>query len=82
MPCPEFAERGVDETPAMITDRDVESFIAVVPRCELHLHIEGGLEGELVFELARRNRIRLPYADAAEMKRESPFHDLASFLVG
>jgi adenosine deaminase len=66
----------------MITDRDVESFIAVVPKCELHLHIEGTLEGELVFELARRNRIELPYADAAEMKRESPFHDLASFLVG
>ena len=73
---------GCGETPLMTTDTDVAGFIAAVPKCELHLHIEGTLEGELVFELAQRNGIDLPYADAAQMKRESPFHDLASFLVG
>ena len=66
----------------MTADTDVMGFIAAVPKCELHLHIEGTLEGELVFELAQRNGIDLPYADAAQMKRESPFHDLARFLVG
>jgi adenine deaminase len=66
----------------MTSDSAVPDLIAAVPKCELHLHIEGTLEGELVFELARRNGIELPYADAAEMKRESPFHDLSSFLVG
>jgi adenine deaminase len=66
----------------MTTDTDVVRFIATVPKCELHLHIEGTLEGGLVFELAGRNGIELPYTDAAQMKRESPFHDLASFLVG
>lgn len=66
----------------MAGDSDVARFIAEVPKCELHLHIEGTLEGELVFELARRNGIDMPYADAEEMRRESPFHDLTSFLVG
>jgi len=65
-----------------MSDTDVQAFIARVPKCELHLHIEGTLEGELVFDLARRNGIELPWADAAQMRRESPFSDLASFLVG
>ena len=60
----------------------IEEFIAGVPKCELHLHIEGTLEAELVFGLAARNNQPLPYADAAEMKAANPFHDLTSFLVG
>jgi adenosine deaminase len=60
----------------------IEEFIAGVPKCELHLHIEGTLEAELVFGLAARNGMPLPYADAAEMKAANPFHDLTSFLVG
>ena len=60
----------------------VEELIVGIPKCELHLHIEGTLEGEMVFRLAERNEMKLPYADAAEMKASNPFHDLASFLVG
>jgi adenosine deaminase len=60
----------------------IEEFIAGVPKCELHLHIEGTLEAELVFRLAERNGMKLPYADAAEMREANPFHDLTSFLVG
>ncbi|MCI2417961.1 adenosine deaminase [Saccharopolyspora sp. K220] len=58
----------------------IEEFIAGVPKCELHLHIEGTLEPELKFELAARNGLTLPYADAAAMRAAYEFHDLPSFL--
>lgn len=60
---------------------DLSEFIAKLPKCELHLHIEGTLEPELKFALAARNRLILPYVDAAEMRAAYSFHDLASFLA-
>jgi adenosine deaminase len=60
---------------------DVTRFISELPKCELHLHIEGTLEPELKFTLAERNKVTLPYADADEMRAAYTFHDLASFLV-
>ena len=51
-----------------------------LPKAELHLHIEGTLEPELMFELARRNKIALPYADVAEVRAAYAFKDLQSFL--
>jgi adenosine deaminase len=51
-----------------------------LPKAELHVHIEGTLEPELMVELARRNRVRLPYADAAAARRAYRFSDLQSFL--
>ena len=51
-----------------------------LPKAELHLHIEGTLEPELMFELARRNGVRLPYADAAAVRRAYRFSNLQSFL--
>ncbi|MCC9196406.1 adenosine deaminase [Arthrobacter sp. zg-Y820] len=53
---------------------------APLPCAELHLHIEGTLEPELIFELAERNGIRLPYADLAELRSRYEFTDLQSFL--
>lgn len=50
------------------------------PKAELHLHIEGSLEPELAFELARRNGITLPYASVDELKSAYDFADLQSFL--
>jgi adenosine deaminase len=50
------------------------------PCAELHLHIEGTLEPGLVFELAARNGIDLPYADPAELAAQYAFTDLQSFL--
>lgn len=51
-----------------------------LPKAELHLHIEGTLEPELMFELARRNKVALPYADVAEVRAAYAFRDLQSFL--
>jgi adenosine deaminase len=51
-----------------------------LPKAELHLHIEGTLEPELMFELARRNSVRLPYPDVDAVRRAYVFGDLQSFL--
>jgi adenosine deaminase len=51
-----------------------------LPSAELHLHIEGTLEPELIFELAGRNGIALPYADLADLQDRYEFTDLQSFL--
>ncbi|GGV77542.1 adenine deaminase [Streptomyces gelaticus] len=51
-----------------------------LPKAELHLHIEGTLEPEPAFALARRNGVRLPYADTEELRTAYLFEDLQSFL--
>ncbi len=51
-----------------------------LPKAELHLHIEGTLEPELMFELARRNGVSLPYPDAEAVRRAYNFSNLQSFL--
>jgi len=58
----------------------VESFIAGLPKVELHLHIEGTLEPELTFALAERNGISLPYADVESLRAAYNFSNLQSFL--
>jgi adenosine deaminase len=60
---------------------DLTEFISQLPKCELHVHIEGTLEPELKFALAARNNVPLPYADADEMRAGYVFHDLPSFLA-
>jgi adenosine deaminase len=62
------------------SDIDAASFAARLPKAELHLHIEGTLEPELMFQLARRNGVRLPYASVEDVRRAYVFSDLQSFL--
>jgi len=50
------------------------------PKTELHLHIEGTFEPELMFEIAQRNKTKLPYESIEEVKRAYRFTDLQSFL--
>lgn len=60
---------------------DIAAFIHALPKCELHLHIEGALEPELKFALAKRNGISLPFRTSEEMRASYHFHDLPSFLA-
>lgn len=53
---------------------------AVLPKAELHIHIEGSLEPELIFALAQRNGVQLPYASVEALRRAYAFTDLQSFL--
>jgi adenosine deaminase len=59
---------------------DPADFVRRLPKAELHLHIEGTLEPELMFELARRNSVSLPYASVQDVRRAYVFNDLQSFL--
>ena len=58
----------------------MNKFIQNLPKAELHLHIEGTLEPEMMFELAQRNKIDLPYKSVSEVKEAYNFEDLESFL--
>ena len=51
-----------------------------MPKAELHIHIEGSLEPELIFELAQRNGVALPYASVEALRAAYAFTDLQSFL--
>jgi adenine deaminase len=59
---------------------NLEGLISHIPKAELHLHIEGTLEPEMMMQLAHRNNISLPYASVAEIRRAYDFRDLQSFL--
>jgi len=56
------------------------ALLAAMPKAELHVHIEGTLEPELIFALAQRNGIALPYPDVASLRAAYAFTDLQSFL--
>jgi adenosine deaminase len=58
----------------------LEALLAVMPKAELHIHIEGSLEPELIFALAQRNGVRLPYANVEALRAAYAFTDLQSFL--
>ena len=59
---------------------DIAKFIREVPKTELHLHIEGTLEPELMFNLAKRNNIKIPYSNVNEVKLAYNFSNLETFL--
>ncbi|CAN7531688.1 adenosine deaminase [Phenylobacterium sp. LjRoot164] len=59
---------------------DLAAFIRGLPKAELHLHIEGSLEPEQMFELARRNGVDLPFASVEEVRAAYAFSNLQDFL--
>ena len=72
-----------DVLPVTVNSRessDTAAFIAALPKAELHLHIEGALEPELMFAIAARNNISLPYASVEEVRAAYRFSNLQDFL--
>jgi adenosine deaminase len=59
---------------------DLDAFIAGLPKAELHMHIEGSLEPELMFALARRNRVEIPFRSVEEVRAAYSFSNLQDFL--
>jgi len=59
---------------------DINTLIKDLPKAELHLHIEGSLEPEMMFALAQRNNIKLPYATVDEIRQAYSFTQLQDFL--
>ncbi len=64
----------------MLRVSDLRAFIAGLPKAELHIHIEGSLEPELMFELAGRNGIELPYDSVEAIRAAYEFSNLQDFL--
>ncbi|MBE9609733.1 adenosine deaminase [Chitinilyticum piscinae] len=64
----------------MTNDHPLDQLIRKLPKAELHLHIEGSLEPEMMFALAERNEIVLPYASVEAVRAAYNFTDLQSFL--
>ncbi len=56
------------------------ALLCAMPKAELHMHIEGSLEPELIFALAQRNGVTLPYPDVEALRRAYAFTNLQSFL--
>ncbi|HSV45873.1 MAG TPA: adenosine deaminase [Ramlibacter sp.] len=68
---PDFASIPPDRVPALLR---------AMPKAELHIHIEGSLEPELIFALAQRNGVAIPYASVEELRKAYAFTNLQSFL--
>jgi adenine deaminase len=63
-----------------IATQRLPELLRAMPKAELHIHIEGSLEPELIFALAQRNGVRIPYASVEELRRAYAFTNLQSFL--
>jgi adenosine deaminase len=58
----------------------VDDFVRDLPKAELHLHLEGTLEPELMFEIAKRNGLTVPFDSVDDVRAAYIFDDLQSFL--
>ena len=63
-----------------VTADRLPALLRQMPKAELHIHIEGSLEPELIFALAQRNSVALPYASVDELRSAYAFSNLQSFL--
>jgi len=59
---------------------DLSTFVAGLPKAELHLHIEGSFEPEQMFFFAKRNRVTIPFASVEEIRAAYSFSNLQDFL--
>ncbi|MEZ5893027.1 MAG: adenosine deaminase [Parvularculaceae bacterium] len=63
-----------------MTKSDVTAYAAALPKAELHLHIEGSLEPQMLFDLAQRNKVDIPFRSVAEIRAAYEFTNLQDFL--
>lgn len=63
-----------------IAPERLPELLRAIPKAELHMHIEGSLEPELIFALAQRNGVKIPYASVEELRQAYAFTNLQSFL--
>ena len=63
-----------------VSARRLQELLRAMPKAELHIHIEGSLEPELIFALAQRNDVPLPYASVEALRQAYAFTNLQSFL--
>lgn len=66
--------------PKRIAPERLPALLEAMPKAELHVHIEGSLEPEMIFALAQRNGVELKYPDVAALRAAYAFKDLQSFL--
>ena len=69
----------MNNIPPISSDR-LPALLRSMPKAELHMHIEGSLEPELIFALAQRNSVSIPYASVEDLRRAYAFTNLQSFL--
>jgi adenine deaminase len=69
----------MNQTKPIATAR-LPQLLRAMPKAELHIHIEGSLEPELIFALAQRNGVSLPHSSVAELRQAYAFTNLQSFL--
>ncbi|MFC1760307.1 adenosine deaminase, partial [Candidatus Neomarinimicrobiota bacterium] len=58
----------------------IENFIRGIPKAELHVHIEGTFEPELMFKIVQRNNINIKYKSVEELRKAYDFNNLQEFL--
>lgn len=61
-------------------DEHLKKYIELIPKAELHVHIEGTFEPELIFEIAQRNNVSLKYNSVEELRKAYEFNNLQEFL--
>jgi adenine deaminase len=71
--------RHMHHHPAVPSSK-LPDLLRAMPKAELHIHIEGSLEPELIFQLAQRNGVPIPYASVEELRKAYAFTNLQSFL--
>jgi adenosine deaminase len=75
-----FREKGQMKLIKPVLPERLPHLLRGMPKAELHMHIEGSLEPELMFALAARNGLRVPYADVESLRRAYVFNNLQEFL--
>ena len=65
---------------AAVSPERLPDLLRAMPKTELHMHIEGSLEPELIFQMAKRNQVQIPYSSVEVLRAAYAFTDLQSFL--